>query len=139
MSIVKAKLTVLFQEPFWVGIYEREEANHYEVARIVFGAEPKDYEVYDFMLRNWTLLRFSPTLETELATERKINPKRIQRIINRQMNTTFVGTKAQQALKMLQEQTKVERKSISREERLIEAKLRFNMKQDKKKQKHRGH
>ena len=31
-----------------------------EACRIVFGAEPKDYEVYDFLLKNWHRLRFSP-------------------------------------------------------------------------------
>lgn len=43
-----SKLTVLFEDPFWIGLYEREYNGRYEVCKITFGAEPKDYEVYDF-------------------------------------------------------------------------------------------
>ena len=53
-------LTVLFDAPFWVGIYERVSGGQLEACRIVFGSEPKDYEVYDFLLKNWHRLRFSP-------------------------------------------------------------------------------
>lgn len=139
MDIVRSKLTVLFQEPFWVGIYEREYANIYEVAKIIFGADPKDCEVYEFMLQNVCRLQFSPSLETESAAERKINQKRIQRAISCRLNQTFIGTKAQQALKLLQEQNKVNRKTISRDQRLEEEQRKFNLKQAKRKQKHRGH
>lgn len=33
MDCVRSKLTVFFQEPFWVGIYEREDAGRYEVCK----------------------------------------------------------------------------------------------------------
>lgn len=42
--------TVFFEAPFWVGLYERTEEGLYTVCRVVFGPEPKDYEVYDFLL-----------------------------------------------------------------------------------------
>lgn len=93
-----SKLTVFFDEPFWVGIYERECDGKYEVCKITFGAEPKDYEVYDFMLKNFSDLRFSPSLDASAISEKRINPKRMQREINKQLQNTGVGTKAQQAL-----------------------------------------
>ena len=33
-------LTILFEDPFWVGLYEREEDGRYSVSKITFGAEP---------------------------------------------------------------------------------------------------
>lgn len=53
----KAKLTVFFEEPFWVGLYEREDGGQYEVSKVTFGAEPKDYEVYAYFLANFYTLR----------------------------------------------------------------------------------
>ena len=46
MSTTKTSLTVTFEAPFWIGLYERESDGAYEVCKITFGAEPKDYEVY---------------------------------------------------------------------------------------------
>ena len=40
-----ATITVCFEEPFWIALYERIEAGHCTVCKITFGAEPKDYEV----------------------------------------------------------------------------------------------
>ena len=133
------RLTVFFEEPFWVGIYERECDGKYEVCKITFGAEPKDYEVYAFMLKNYGNLRFSPSLDTSAIDEKRINPKRMQREINKQLQSTGVGTKAQQALKLQQEQGKFERKTRSRAARDAEKERQFTLRQEKRKEKHRGH
>ena len=45
MDKVNGKLTVFFEEPFWVGIFERIEDGKLSVAKVTFGAEPKDCEV----------------------------------------------------------------------------------------------
>lgn len=50
MGKVRVKLTVFFEEPFWVGVFERIEDGKLSVAKVTFGAEPKDYEVQDFEL-----------------------------------------------------------------------------------------
>ncbi|WP_337604360.1 DUF2992 family protein [Anaerotignum lactatifermentans] len=44
MEKVKVTMTVLFEEPFWIGIYEREDGESYQAAKILFGAEPKDWK-----------------------------------------------------------------------------------------------
>lgn len=108
--VAKSSLTILFENPFWIGLYERIDDNKYEVCKITFGAEPKDYEVYDFLLKNWHKLKFSPPVKTETVKERKINPKRMQREINSQFENKGIGTKAQQALKLQREQNKIEKK-----------------------------
>ncbi len=135
---MKCSLTVLFEAPFWIGIYERIDEDKYEVCKITFGAEPKDYEVYEFLLKNWGKLQFSPPIKTELVEERKINPKRMQREINSHLQNNGVGTKAQQALKLQHEQSKLERKTKSREQREAEQERQFALRQKKKKDKHRG-
>lgn len=139
MEKAVSKLTVMFEEPFWIGIYERECHEKYEVCKVTFGAEPKDFEVYEYMLKNIDKLMFSPSLEAEAMVEKRINPKRIQRIINKQMKNTGVGTKAQQALKLQHEQRKREKTVRSRKQKEEEKERLFQMKQKKRKEKHKGH
>ena len=70
----KSSLTILFEAPFWIGLYERTDSGKYEVCKITFGSEPKDYEVYEFLLKNWHKLKFSPPIQAEVSIERKLNP-----------------------------------------------------------------
>ena len=134
---MKSSLTILFENPFWIGLFERIDGDKYEVCKITFGAEPKDYEVYDFLLKNWHKLKFSPPVKTEKIEERKINPKRMQREINSQLENKGIGTKARQALKLQHEQGKLERKVKSREQKEAEKERQFALRQEKKKAKHR--
>lgn len=108
MGKVNGKLTVFFEEPFWVGVFERIEDGELSVAKVTFGAEPKDYEVYVFVLKHYYSLQFSPAVAT-VVKEVKQNPKRMQRNVK------------------------------SREQKLAEAARMFELKQQKKKAKHKGH
>ena len=137
MEEQSGKLTVFFEDPFWVGVFERISDGKLSVCKVTFGAEPKDYEIYAFVLRNHGRLKFSPSVEAEVK-KTSHNPKRIQREIQRQVQNTGIGTKAQQALKLQQEQMKTERKTESRRRREEEKQLRFEQKQQKRKEKHRG-
>ena len=130
-------LTVFFEEPFWVGVFERITGNKLSVCKFTFGAEPKDYEVYDFILKNYHRLRFSPAVATDVK-EAGRNPKRVQREARKQVQNTGIGTKSQQALKLQQEQLKSQRKTAIRERREAEKQRQFELKQKKKKEKHRG-
>jgi len=78
---MNSKLTVFFEEPFWVGVFERSEDGLLETSRVVFGSEPKDYEVYAFVLEHYNRLGFSRPVKAKTGPERKINPKRLQRIV----------------------------------------------------------
>ena len=66
------------------------------------------------------------------------NPKQVQREVRKQIQNTGIGTKSQQALKLQQEQLKTERKIVSREQREAEKQRQFELKQQKRKEKHRG-
>lgn len=138
MSERICKLTVFFEEPFWVGIFEQYEDGELSAAKVTFGSEPKDYEVHQFILEHYYNLQFSPAVSA-VVKETKMNPKRVQRDARKQMQEIGVGTKSQQALKMQQEQNKQQRKEKSREQRIAEAERMYNLKQQKKKEKHRGH
>lgn len=137
MDNIIGKLTVYFENPFWIGVFERTEKGRLSVAKITFGAEPKDQEVYEFILKYYYSLKFSPSVTTAVK-EKKRNPKRIQREIKRQLHNTGIGTKSQQALKLQQEQNKYERKTRSAEQKRTEKKHIFELKQQKRKEKHRG-
>ena len=134
---MEAKLTVYFDDPFWVGVFERIEDGKLSVCRITFGAEPKDYDVWEFVLKHYYKLEFSPAVETG-SRRTADNPKRRQRNARKQLERAGVGTKSQQALQMQLEQNKQERKLKSRKQKQAEVERQFALKQQKKKKKHKG-
>ena len=138
MDRVSGKLTIYFENPFWVGVFERIENRKLSVAKVTFGEKPKDYDVLEFINRNYYHLQFSPAVETVVKGTKK-NPKRAQRDAKKQTMETGIGTKSQQALKLQQEQNKLARKERSKKEREEESDRLFEMKQQKKKEKHKGH
>lgn len=137
-AMYKSSLTIMFENPFWIGLYERFDNGTYEVCKITFGAEPKDYEIYDYLLQNWLKLKFSPPIKTDKTKDRKINPKRMQREINSQLEDKGIGTKAQQALQLQREQSKVEKRARTKEQKEAEKERQYALRQEKKKAKHRG-
>ena len=133
---METKLTVYFDDPFWVGVFERIEDGKLSVCKVTFGAEPKDYEVWEFVLKHYYELKFSSAVETGSRSAAD-NPKRRQRSARKQLGRTGIGTKSQQALQMQLELNKQERKVKSREQKLAEEERLFALKQQKKKEKHK--
>ena len=78
MDKVNGRLTVYFEEPFWVGIFEHIEDGKLSVAKVTFGVEPKDYEVQEYIQKYYFGLKFSPAVEA-IVKDIKRNPKRMQR------------------------------------------------------------
>ena len=115
MQKIENRLTVYFDEPFWVGIYERVLDGELEVSKITFGAEPKDYEVLAFLMERHGELRFL-----------------------RRHRDAGMGTKSQQALAAQREEQKAGRKERRRDLREERKRQQFLIKQEKKKQRHRG-
>ena len=138
MDKVSGKLTVFFEDPFWVGVFERIEDGRLSVSKVTFGAEPKDYEVQEYSQKYYSSLKFSPAVDT-VVKDVKRSPKRLQREAKKQMLEIGIGTKSQQALKLQQEQNKQERKVRSREKKEADELRLFELKQQKKREKHKGH
>lgn len=136
------KLTVFFEEPFWVGVFKRWHSDTIYLSRVVFGAEPKDYEVYNFILKNFSNLKFNKPLDINDADkniDKKINPKRLQKKIKKETKDNGIGTKAQIAMKQQYEDFKLKIKKVSREKKEEEKDKKFKLRQQKKLMKHRGH
>lgn len=138
MDRISEKLTLFFEDPFWVGVFERVSDGKLSVCKTTFGAEPGDYEVCDFVLMNYYGLSFSPAVKVE-QKQTADNPKRRQRNASKQMLNIGIGTKSQQALQKQREEMKTERRQTGREMREAEKQRQFDLKQQKKKEKHRGH
>ncbi|MBE6072547.1 MAG: DUF2992 family protein [Clostridium butyricum] len=138
MDEVNGKLQVFFEDPFWVGIFESVYGGELSVCRIVFGPEPKENEIQEFVLRNYYKLKFSPAIKCAVKNKENINPKRLQREIKKQVKEVRVGTKSQQALKLQNEESKIERKIKTREQKEQEERYKFQLKQQKRKEKHKG-
>jgi hypothetical protein len=136
------KVTVMYQTPFWVAVFERISEAHYAVARNVFGGEPTDPELYDFILKHYDQLKFSGPQEFNLIIKRK-NPKRMKREVKREMKRATEcipnSTYADEALRLELEKNKKLKKTKTKAENEAEKEMKFLLKQKKRKEKHRGH
>ena len=71
MDKTSCRLTVFFENPFWVGIIECNEDGKLTVTKITFYKEPKDYEIRDFILKKYNQLNFSPAVENVVIEKQK--------------------------------------------------------------------
>ncbi len=136
------KATILLDGSFWVGLFERTDKEGYSVARKIFGGEPSDAEVYEFVLNNYDELKFGAAREFELVIKR-MNPKRLQREVRREMEkfkeNSKPSTHAQDYMRLELEKHKLEKKHLGKKEKEARLKEQFLLKQEKRKKKHRGH
>lgn len=138
---ISVQLTIYFDSPFWAGVFEITHLGKIEVCKVIFGAEPKDYEVYEFILKNYNNLIFSnPTdLDEKYEKTKRVNPKRQLRQIRKLTEQRGISTKAQQAIKLEQELRKTKSKKTSKESKETKKKTNYEKKHQKKKEKRRGH
>lgn len=134
------KLTVYHDGQFWVGVVELLENGTLKAARHLFGAEPKDTEVIEWV--NNHLLSFISGLRKEVAVkpvaEQKVNPKRLARLAAREVQLKGISSYAHLALQLELEARKKERKVRSRAEREAEKERKWEIARQKAKAKHRG-
>lgn len=135
---VSSTLTVYHDGQFWVGLAERVEDGRHGVARIVFGAEPSNEEILQFVASKWAKLAFFGD-EPAKASEPARNPKRRAREASKALKQPAMGTKAQQALANQREIMKRESVRARSRRRADEAEARFQQRKLKRKRKHRGH
>lgn len=133
-----SRFSVLFQPPFWVGIAERWGESGYSAARVVFGAEPTDAQLYEWIEKEWHKLRFSPAAEGERPVTERKNPKRALREAREATQVRGVSTKAQEALSRQREQEGLARQADRRQKRQEEAEQKYLLRQQKKREKKRG-
>jgi hypothetical protein len=132
--------TIYFDDPYWVGIFELTVDGCYSIARVVFGAEPTDAQILEYLSKNYpNQVRFATSSETQIQKLKDhINPKRKQREAAQLLARNGGSTKAQEALQQAHESRKQERQQ---EQKLLKEeieRLRYLQKVEKKKQKKRG-
>ncbi len=139
--IATIKATIFFDKRYWVGTFERTDKDGYAIARHIFGAEPSDPEVYEFVLNHYQDLKFGEPKEFTLEIKR-MNPKRVQKEVRREMErikeTTRPSTFAQDYMREELEKKKLEKKRQSSAEKQARQETQFILKQQKKKEKQRG-
>ncbi|UQS84175.1 YjdF family protein [Bombilactobacillus thymidiniphilus] len=137
-------MTIVFDDPFYKAIIENRAGGVYSVASYVFGtSRPKNVDIYNivFSFDFWDKLSFFEDKDDDdyIKTSKHINPKRLQRQAKKQVNSLFSGTKAQQELNKQRESNKLlNKKHNSRKTQEYKAR-QFQLKQEKKLQKHKGH
>ena len=135
------KVTVLLEKSLWIALFERNDSEGYAVARKIFGSEPTDAELYNFVLTHFDELKFTSPQDFKLEIKRK-NPKRMQREVRREMKKAKRGiprtTHAQEVLRIDLEKNKKIRKKISKVEKEARLEEKFQQKQEKRKKTHRG-
>ncbi len=140
MAIIKA--TIFFEKKFWVGTFERMDKEGYSLARHIFGGEPTDPEIYEFVLNHYHELKFGEMKEFELQIKR-MNPKRLQREVRKEMEklkeTSKPSTLAQDYMREEIEKKKKAKQQSSSAEKQARKEEQFSLKQQKKREKHRGH
>lgn len=137
MQKIECRITVFFEEPFWIGVFEVIASDKMSVSKITFGAEPKDFQIYEFILENFYALEFSLPVKAD-GKRIKANPKRMQRAVKKQVKSKGIGTKSMEALKLHHDEIKNIRKKKTKEQKEKEKQERFMRWKQKQKNKHRG-
>lgn len=130
--------TVLFQPPFWVGIAQRWDETGYSAAKVTFGAQPTDAQLYEWLLREWHKLQFSPAAKGEFPVLERKNPKRVRREAREATRTRGVSTHAQEVLSRQREQEGLARQAQRRQRRQEGAEQKYLLRRQKKRAKKRG-
>lgn len=136
---MEGKCTIFFEDPFWVGVFERADADGYSTARFVFGAEPGQAELLAFAKQHYHALVFSQPSRRQIPMEKAERYKHRQHRIHRETAQVGVGTKARQAIKIEMERQLAETQAGVKEKRSVSEVEKHKLKMEQKQQKRRGH
>lgn len=137
---VSSTLTVYHDGQFWVGMVEHVERGGLSVARVVFGAEPSNEEIYAWVLGHWESLQLSEAcVPVDSRSERMAgNPKRRAREVAKATKARGTSTASQLALARERERTKGEARSTRRFSHEQNKRERWELRCEKRRRKHRG-
>jgi len=138
MEKTQVTLSVFHDGQFFTALFERHDANGFSASRRIFGAKPSDNEIMNLIVNGYSTLRFSrPDADGKQITL-AANPKRRQREAAKAARAVCFSTKAQNALRAQYEAGKADAKRARREQKQRLADEKFALKQQKRKEKHRG-
>lgn len=138
------EVTILFETPFWIALIENSENGSYSVARVIIGtSEPTGIELLNLFDRvDYNSLKFTRGIKAETDFEKKMNFKRQMREARKKQSENSVlhtYTKAHALLKLQKMDIKNEQKKALRDEQEQKQIQKFELRQLKKKEKHKGH
>ena len=102
-------MTVFYEGPFWVGAFVRVENVKLYVAKVTFGPDPSDKEIFELINNYYHKLQFSPEVDAKVKPEIK-NPKRKLKEAKKDIRQKGIGTKVQEDLKKQHEEFKEQQK-----------------------------
>ena len=139
MDIHFLSLTVCFEPPFWVGVFEQIERGARSASRVTFGAKAE-------RLRGMGLrpeARLSTQIQSICRRRHSAGGSQSQtgtaNAAAKQTAPGRIGTKSQQALQLQRDASKQEQKMCTQEQQETEKQRRFALRQQQRKEKHRGH
>ena len=153
---ISAQLTVFFDGRFWVGVLEHHELCHggdansraitVRAARHVFGAEPSDVELYDFLLTHGGILIDRAAASPPVPAPRSVdssstprpNPKRAARQAAKEAARARPSTAAQAALAAAREESSARGANNRSRRRRQEADEAWARRRERAKRRHRG-
>ncbi|MEU0559543.1 YjdF family protein [Dactylosporangium sp. NPDC006015] len=138
-----ATMTVFFDNPFWVAVLEVRDPEGVRATRHVFGGEPTDAELYQFLLRHGGALLDragrSAAVAGQPAQPPARSPKRLARDAAREAQAARPSTAAQEAVRKELELRKQASTQRGREAKEAHAEHRRDARRAKARDRHRGH
>lgn len=136
--MTEGSLTIMFEDPFWIGLFELIDEDGLHVCKVTFGSEPTMQEIMEFIDKHHHELQYSVPVDVKVRAKAS-NPKRLMREAKKSSAPSGIGTKSQQALKAQHEMNKTQRDMKFRQQREEEQRIRFEQKKNKKREKRKGH
>ena len=156
LACISAQFTLYFDGRFWVGVLEHHELRHggdaisraitVRAARHVFGAEPSDVELYDFLLTHGGALIDRAAASPPVPVSRPVgssstprpNPKRAARQAAKEAARARPSTAAQAALAAAREETATRASHDRSRRRRQQADEDWARRRQRAKRRHRG-
>lgn len=139
---MSVEFDVFHDGQFWVGVLTFTEDSSLRVARVVFGAEPSDAELHDYLLRHGDELLNravdGPSVDAGGRARSPVNPKRAAREAAAAAKVHSASTAAQDALRQAQEVAAQARFQLSRDAREVAAERKRAVRRARAKARHRG-
>lgn len=130
--------TVFFEDPFWVGVLERNYNGINYMGKYIFGAEPTNIELLQFYINKFDTIKCIKISENNIEKHITGFKKSLNKAKKAQ-NNIGISTKSQSLFKKAFEEEIKIKKAEKREEKYKDKEERYKIKLQKKLKKKQGH
>lgn len=143
METLHLTVTLLYDGTKWVALFERQSAAGRAACELFCGfSEPMLPDLYTMLLQVYPTLEFSQPVaddREESALVRKLNFKRMQRESRQLVENSDALVSVREITREERSRQKVVKAAAAKAEREAHADYKYQLKQEKKKAKQRGH